>query len=109
MVEPALERVHGGPRLDELRAAGVDPASLLDLSVNVNPYGPSPEMMAAIRSAPVDRYPDPQAAAVREALAARWGVPAGQVAFGNGATELLWALLAVLLRGGRTLLLAEPA
>ncbi len=103
----APQRVHGGPRLAELRALGVDPRRLVDYSVNVNPYGPCPAVLEAIRSAPVDRYPDPDATEVREALAARWRVPPGRVSFGNGASELLWALAAAVLRG-RRLLVVEP-
>jgi len=104
----AAGRVHGGPRLAELRALGVDPARLVDYSVNVNPYGPCPAVLEAIRRAPVDRYPDPDATEVREALGARWHVPPGRVAFGNGASELLWTLAAAVLRG-RRLLVVEPA
>jgi histidinol-phosphate/aromatic aminotransferase/cobyric acid decarboxylase-like protein len=106
---PAPPRVHGGLRPAELRAAGVDPAHLLDLSVNVNPYGPHPDVVAAIREAPLHAYPDPDAVAVREALGARWSVVPERVAFGNGASELLWALAQVLVRGGARLLVVEPA
>jgi histidinol-phosphate/aromatic aminotransferase/cobyric acid decarboxylase-like protein len=102
-------RVHGGLRPAELRALGIDPDAVLDLSVNVNPYGPSPDVVEAIRRAPLDAYPDPEASAVRDALGDRWSVVPGRVAFGNGASELLWALAQVLLRDGRTLLVVEPA
>jgi histidinol-phosphate/aromatic aminotransferase/cobyric acid decarboxylase-like protein len=61
-----------------------------------------------VRSAPIDRYPDPDATEVREALAGRWRVAFDQVAFGNGASELLWALAAARWEG-RRLLLVEPA
>ena len=105
----ARPRVHGGLRPAELRALGIDLAQVLDLSVNVNPYGPAPGVVEAIRSAPLDAYPDPEALAVREALGDRWSVVPERVAFGNGASELLWALAQVLLRDGRTLLIVEPA
>jgi histidinol-phosphate/aromatic aminotransferase/cobyric acid decarboxylase-like protein len=106
---PVPPRVHGGPRGDELRALGLDPGALLDLSVNVNPYGPHPAVVEAIRRAPLHEYPDPGAAEVRAALGDRWGVIPERVAFGNGASELLWALAQVLLRDGARLLLVEPA
>ncbi|MGB8930312.1 MAG: aminotransferase class I/II-fold pyridoxal phosphate-dependent enzyme, partial [Anaeromyxobacteraceae bacterium] len=102
-------RVHGGLRPAELRALGIDPASVLDLSVNVNPYGPHPDVVDAIQRAPLDSYPDPGATAVREALGERWSVVPERVAFGNGASELLWSLAQLLLRGGRSLLVVEPA
>lgn len=102
-------RVHGGIDLAELKALGVSPAEVLDLSVNVNPYGPSPAVMEAIRAARVDQYPDPSAVAVREAIAARAGVPLEQVVFGAGAADLLWTLARALLSPGRRLLIVEPA
>jgi histidinol-phosphate/aromatic aminotransferase/cobyric acid decarboxylase-like protein len=105
---PAPPRIHGGLRPAELRAAGVDAAGLLDLSVNVNPYGPHPDVVAAIRRAPLHEYPDPDALEVRGALAERWSVVPERVAFGNGASELLWALAHALLRGVR-LIVVEPA
>jgi histidinol-phosphate/aromatic aminotransferase/cobyric acid decarboxylase-like protein len=102
-------RVHGGLRPSELHPLGIDPAAVLDLSVNVNPYGPHPDVVDAIQRARLDVYPDPEATAVREALGARWSVTPERVAFGNGASELLWALAHVLVPGGGRLLLVEPA
>lgn len=109
LLRPQSPRVHGGLRPAELRALGLDPAGLLDLSVNVNPYGPHPDVVDAIQRAPLDAYPDPDATAVREALGDRWSVIPERVAFGNGASELLWALAQVLLPGGARVLLVEPA
>jgi histidinol-phosphate/aromatic aminotransferase/cobyric acid decarboxylase-like protein len=105
----AAPRVHGGLRSAELLAAGVDPATVLDLSVNVNPYGPHPDVVEAIQRARVDVYPDPEATEVRAALGERWSVVPERVAFGNGASELLWALALASLRAGARLLLVEPA
>jgi histidinol-phosphate/aromatic aminotransferase/cobyric acid decarboxylase-like protein len=105
----APPRVHGGLRPAELRAHGLEPADVLDLSVNVNPYGPHPDVVDAIQRARLDVYPDPEATEVRAALGARWDVVPERVAFGNGASELLWALAQVLLHGGRRLLIVEPA
>lgn len=105
----APARVHGGACAQELRDAGADPATALDFSVNVNPYGPSPAVLAAIRAAPVDRYPDPTAAPVRRAVAGRLGLPADRIVFGHGATDLLWTLARVVLGPGSRLLCVEPA
>jgi histidinol-phosphate/aromatic aminotransferase/cobyric acid decarboxylase-like protein len=102
-------RVHGGLRPAELRALGLDPAAVLDLSVNVNPYGPHPDVVDAVQRAPLDAYPDPEATAVREALGERWSVVPERVAFGNGASELIWALAQLLVPAGGKLLLVEPA
>jgi histidinol-phosphate aminotransferase len=101
--------VHGGIVDDELRALRIDAESVLDLSVNVNPYGPSPAVVEAIRRAPLDRYPDPTAAPARRAIAGRIGVDPASVVVGNGAVDLLWTLARALLARGDAALVVEPA
>ena len=63
------ERVHGGLDAREARAHGVDPASVLDLSVNINPHGPCEALVDAARAALLEKYPDPSAFAARLAWA----------------------------------------
>jgi threonine-phosphate decarboxylase len=82
---------HGDLDPAELRALGVDPAGVIDLSVNVSPFGPHPEVVRAVREASLERYPDRSAAAARAALALHQRVDARNVTVGNGAVELLWA------------------
>jgi histidinol-phosphate aminotransferase len=101
-------RVHGGPDLDELRAAGIAPESLLDFSVNVNPYGPTPRMREAIRDAAIDRYPDPTAGPARAALARMWDVDPEGVVLGAGAAELLWTITRAAVRAGDPVVVAGP-
>lgn len=101
-------RVHGGPQDAELRALRIDPAALVDFSVNTNPYGPCRAIVEAIRSARIDVYPDPIARAAREEMAATLAVAADELALGNGAAELLWALARVLVQPGRRVLMIEP-
>jgi histidinol-phosphate/aromatic aminotransferase/cobyric acid decarboxylase-like protein len=105
---PSQLRIHGGLPHAELRALGIDAGSVLDLSTNCNPYGPCAAMLDAIRTAPVDCYPDPAAASAREAIADALGVAADSVALGNGAAELLWTLASVLVRAGTGVVIAEP-
>jgi histidinol-phosphate/aromatic aminotransferase/cobyric acid decarboxylase-like protein len=100
--------VHGGPQDEELRALGIQSAQLLDFSVSTNPYGPCPGVLEAIRAAPIDRYPDPTGRAVREVMASGLGSAADEIALGNGAAELLWALARALLRSGDGVLVVEP-
>ncbi len=102
-------RVHGGALAGELAALGLDPREVLDFSVNVNPYGPCPAVVEAIRAAPVNVYPDPAATAVREAIAARTGARVETVVFGSGAADLLWTIARVLLANGGRALQVEPA
>jgi histidinol-phosphate/aromatic aminotransferase/cobyric acid decarboxylase-like protein len=105
----ARPRVHGGALAGELAALGIEPREVLDFSVNVNPYGPCPAVIEAIRTAPVHLYPDPAATAVREAIAARTGGPVESVVFGSGVADLLWTLARVFLAIGGRALIVEPA
>lgn len=65
---------------------------LVKLNTNENPYPPSPQVVAAITAAAQDGmqlYPDPQATALRQAIAGFHGIDAGQVFAGNGSDEVL--------------------
>jgi len=99
---------HGGLLDDELAALGIAHDMVLDLSVNVNPYGPSPAMARALATARIDRYPDPNAATARRAVAARADVPVERVALGNGAVDLIWTLARAVLRPGDRVLVIAP-
>lgn len=101
-------RVHGGLDAAELHALGIDAADVLDVSTGVNPYGPAPAVLEAIRRAPVDVYPDPTCGAARAALARACAVDPRRVVLGNGATDLLWHAARVLLAPGDVLLSCEP-
>jgi histidinol-phosphate aminotransferase len=109
MSSDALARAHGGMVDDELRALRIDPDSILDLSVNVNPYGPSPAVLEAIRRADVSRYPDPTASPARRAIADRIGVPHSSIVLGNGAVDLIWTAARAILSPGDSALVVEPA
>lgn len=56
---------------------GRDPADIVKLDANENPYGPPPEVPAALGSMPFPNiYPDPESRRLREALSKWHGVPA---------------------------------
>jgi histidinol-phosphate/aromatic aminotransferase/cobyric acid decarboxylase-like protein len=101
-------RVHGGLLGDEFRTLGFDPSAAVDFSVNCNPYGPCTEVVDAVRTAPIDRYPDPTARPARVALAGTLGIDPSEVALGHGASELLWTLARVLVRSSTRVLVVEP-
>ncbi len=85
-------------------------ADLVKLNTNESPYGPSPRVIEAIRAEASDTlrlYPDPQAAALREALAAYHGVRSEQVFVGNGSDEVLAHAFAALLRHDAPLLFPD--
>jgi histidinol-phosphate/aromatic aminotransferase/cobyric acid decarboxylase-like protein len=101
-------RVHGGLVAAEIEALGLDPAAVVDFSTNVNPYGPHPAVATAIREAPIDRYPDPEARLARRALAEMLELPPERVVVGAGAAELLWLAARTLLRPGDAAVVVTP-
>lgn len=67
-------------------------ARLVKLNTNENPYPPSPRVIAAIQAAAatsLERYPDPHAVALRQAVAEHHGLHVEQVFAGNGSDEVL--------------------
>lgn len=101
-------RVHGGVDERELASLGIRREQLLDLSVNVHPWGPHPDVVAAIARAPLTAYPQPRAAAACAALARSCGVDEARVIVGHGSTELLWSAVALLRGSTRPLLSVGP-
>jgi histidinol-phosphate/aromatic aminotransferase/cobyric acid decarboxylase-like protein len=99
--------VHGGVDLRELARLGIAAADVLDLSVNVNPFGPHPSVREAAQNAPLGAYPDPSAAAARAALAGAHDLDPARVLIGHGSAELLWAAVS-LARGQGPLLSVTP-
>ena len=68
-------------------ALGVDPASVLDLSVSLNPFAPDARALALGHLDALGRYPDPTRAT--RALAAAVGVDASRVVLTNGGSEAI--------------------
>jgi histidinol-phosphate aminotransferase len=104
--ELADEQPYGAPQLDVP----------VRLNVNENPYPPSPEIRAemaaavAQAAAAVNRYPDREATALREALAAYLGhgLTAERVWAANGSNEVLTHLLGAYAGPGRKVLAFTP-
>ena len=74
---------------------------LVKLNTNESPYGPSPNALAAINSQTNDDlrlYPDPEGAAVKQAIAKLHGLNPNQVFLGNGSDEVLAHVFAGLLK-----------
>jgi len=85
-------------------------ANLVKLNTNEHPLGPSPRALEAIRAEAADSlrlYPDPQATALRETLAAYHGVTPDQVFIGNGSDEVLAHAFAALLKQDGPLLFPD--
>lgn len=94
------ERVHGG-----FRGQG---ASFVDLSTNLNPYGPCESVLSAARGAALDRYPDASSGAARHAWAQRLSLSADELSVGHGAADLFWAIARARLRPGDRVVIAGP-
>lgn len=98
--------VHGAINYAELEELGLHPENILDFSVNSNPYGPSPLISEAIRSVPVERYPDRESIALRRILSKQLEVPTEHILVGNGTAELIQlAAFAFLLKKSHALFL----
>ena len=95
---------HGG---DLVSARNIYSGEILDLSVNINPMGPPPQVMEVARDAleHVKAYPDPLCRELRQAIAKKDGVSPEQIFCGNGAAEVIFRL-ALALRPRAALLTA---
>ena len=99
---------HGGLVASELESLRIAPDDVLDVSVNVNPYGPCASVRRAIAGAALEHYPDPRATPARRALAAWMDVSESRVVVGNGAVDLLWLLARAWLVPGDAVMTIEP-
>ena len=80
--------------------------NLVKLNTNEHPYGPSPKALEAIRTATSDAlrlYPDPNADALKAALAKRYSLQPAQIFVGNGSDEVLAHAFMGLLKHDRPL------
>jgi histidinol-phosphate aminotransferase len=88
-------------------------ANLVKLNTNENPYGPSPRAIEALRGEigeGLRLYPDPNADALKEAIAASFGeraVTPREVFVGNGSDEVLAHAFMALLKHDRPVLFPD--
>ncbi|MBP8308188.1 MAG: histidinol-phosphate transaminase [Burkholderiaceae bacterium] len=83
---------------------------LIKLNTNEHPLGPAPGVLTAIRAAADDSlrlYPDPDARALKEALAQLHSLQPAQVFVGNGSDEVLAHAFFGLLDHGRPVLFPD--
>jgi len=73
------------------RSTTDDGRKVVKLSSNENPLGTSPAARAAFAAAAdrLERYPDASATELRDVLAARHGLDAARIIYGNGSDEVL--------------------
>lgn len=88
---------------------GLDPAQIVKLDANENPYGPLPAVREALGKLDFPHiYPDPESRALRRSLAAFTGVPEEYLLAGSGADELIDLLMRVFLEPGDCILSCPP-
>jgi histidinol-phosphate aminotransferase len=84
---------------------------LVKLASNETPWSPIPAVIEKAREqlANLNRYPDPEKSALRQAIADRCDVAPARVAVGNGSCEILLAAAEALLEPGAELVHAWPS
>ncbi len=102
------ETQHGGLDYALLREKNIKADDLLDFSVCINPFGPSPKVHEALKRSVIDRYPDTHAAALRERLAAVNGLEPVEVLVTNGLSQAILLIALAYIRSGDSVLVQEP-
>lgn len=104
---PNIERMHGYVPGEQPKAPG-----LIKLNTNENPYPPSSKVIEALRGALDGRlrlYPDPQCAALRQKIGARYEIDPGRLLIGNGADDILNLAVRAFVGEGDTLAYFWPS
>lgn len=109
LAQPVYEP--GKPIEDVARELGLDPAGIIKLASNENPFGPSPRAVAAAKRAleQGQLYPDGGCFALRQKLASAYGLGADQFIVGNGSNEIIELLGHVFLSPGDEAVMGNPA
>ena len=109
LTQPVYEP--GKPIEDVARELGLDPAGIIKLASNENPFGPSPLALQAARHAleQGQLYPDGGCVVLRQKLAARYQFADDEIIVGNGSNEILELLGHAFLRTGDEAVMGNPA
>ena len=101
----------GKPIEHVARELGLDPAGIVKLASNENPFGPSPLALAAAKRALEhgELYPDGGCFELRQKLAAARGLGADQFVVGNGSNEIIELLGHVFVGAGDEVVMGAPA
>ena len=91
-----------------------DARGMVKLDAMENPYSLPEDLRklteGLVHDAALNRYPDPQAAQLRQAIRNHMGVPAGaQILFGNGSDEIIQLIAMALAKPGAKILAPEPS
>ena len=99
-----------GTSLDDAKARAETPDAI-KLASNESPFPPHPAVIEAIAraAADVNRYPDPEARALRHAIADHHETDTARIAVSNGSCEILLAAALALCEPGDEILFAWPS
>jgi len=88
--------MHGGNLRRAQEIYGL--TSFIDLSANINPFGPPPAVWPALQQGmpEIVHYPDPESQALRKTLSSHVGLPVEMIMVGNGAGELIFTIVQAL-------------
>jgi histidinol-phosphate aminotransferase len=100
--------IHGGINYSEIANYGIKPESILDFSVNCNPFGPPPEVIEALSSTPVKYYPDSDSTELKQVLSKKLNITPDKVIIGSGSTELIRLVALAYLNQGHKVLIPQP-
>lgn len=88
---------------------GLPAERIIKLDGNENPYGPSPQALAALADyRRYHIYPDPQHILLREAVQDYVGVDKAHIMFGNGSDELIDLIMRLFLQPGDAIINCPP-
>ncbi len=88
---------------------GRDPAEIVKLNANENPYGPDPAALMVLQDLQYAHiYPDPESRLLRKALAKQLDLPIENLLMGAGADELIDLIMRLFLDPGDVLLNCPP-
>lgn len=93
------------------RELGLDPANIIKLASNENPFGPSPLAVAAAKRAidSAELYPDGGCFELRQKLATKWQMTPEQFVIGNGSNEIIELLGHAFVGPGDEVVMGAPA
>jgi histidinol-phosphate aminotransferase len=92
-----------------VREFGIDPADIIKLASNENPFGCSPKATEAVQASAhlMYRYPDDTMMALKEGLCERFGIDGKQLIIGAGSDQVIEFACHAKLYGGAKILQSE--
>ena len=112
-LRPALRQIPEYAALEDLDAVareyGVDPATVVKIDGNENPYGPSPKALEALRGDyQPHRYGDADQRRLRAAISMYLDVPPETIVCGSGSDEIIDLLFRLFIGEGDRIVTASP-